>query len=282
MPPGSPPIRRTERPLWKLGIRLLRLSAVVERAQQLWSRLRSLAVLSLASGPFLDYYNDYAYARHCGFGGAPRAELIWWERAAIESYFPAAPARVLVGGAGAGREVLALVDGGYEVVAFEPSPSLLQVLSEQPGIESRATIFQAAYQDLPRLRAVPGSEVFDLRELGSFDAAVLGFGSFSHLRTREERIAALRAVGSVTRGAVLISFIDCRDTRDRPSHRWIRRLPGSLARDPANIFSVEIGFYHLTSRAELEDECAQAGLRVEYAFMSRERHTSPHAVLSRI
>ena len=275
----SSPHSHIRRPHWKAAVGLLRVSSAVDRAHQLWSRLRSLVVLSLAAERFLDFYNDYAYGRHRGFRSASRTELIWWERAAIERHFPRPPARVLVGGAGAGREAFALAAMGYEVTAFEPSPSLLGALVAECRPGTPVTAYRGSYQGLPRLESVPSGVAVDLASREPFDAVILGFGSFSHLRTEGERIATLRSIREITAGPILISFIDCRDGAEGRAQRWIRRLPGRLARDPGNIFSLELGFYHLASPHELESDCSAAGLRIGYSFMARERHTSPHAVL---
>src|SRR5687767_14651727 len=48
--------------------------------------------------------------------------LFDWEEQVVREHFPPPPARVVVTGAGAGREVLALLRLGYDAVGFEPSP----------------------------------------------------------------------------------------------------------------------------------------------------------------
>ncbi len=54
--------------------------------------------------------------------------------------------RVLVGAAGAGREVLALLGRGCEVVAVEPSPALAALCRART--EGRVTVIEGRYEDL--------------------------------------------------------------------------------------------------------------------------------------
>src|SRR5262245_8090759 len=58
------------------------------------------------------------------------AGLQWWERDAIQQFFPP-EGRVVVGAAGAGREVLALHKRGYEVDGFECARTLVETGQEQ-------------------------------------------------------------------------------------------------------------------------------------------------------
>ena len=61
------------------------------------------------------------------------------------------PGRLLIGGAGGGREAFALAARGYEVVAFEPSAALARSMVQHApaGISVEALI--GRYEDLPWL-----------------------------------------------------------------------------------------------------------------------------------
>src|SRR5262245_833316 len=73
--------------------------------------------------------NRLIYARRRTFapgGSAFERGLFDWERAATGAPpFPAS-GRILLGGAGGGRELAELCRIGYDVVAFEPAPALAE------------------------------------------------------------------------------------------------------------------------------------------------------------
>jgi hypothetical protein len=52
-------------------------------------------------------------------------DLFEWEEAWFEADLPKPPAKILIGGAGSGREVRHLLEKGYEIVAFDPAPVAL-------------------------------------------------------------------------------------------------------------------------------------------------------------
>ena len=60
----------------------------------------------------------YTSTHHVRGGG--RTTLFDWEETWFAQDLPPAPARILVGGCGWGREVRALKDRGYSVVGFDP------------------------------------------------------------------------------------------------------------------------------------------------------------------
>src|SRR5512142_2340602 len=106
----------------RFGARLIRATLLVDRIYLLFDRVRGHIVPRLASDEVVAAYNDLAYGQTQAYradSSAFRRGLFGWEKEAIARFFPAAPARVLVGGAGGGREVFALAEMGYEVVAFE-------------------------------------------------------------------------------------------------------------------------------------------------------------------
>lgn len=257
----------------RLAARLVAASRCVDGAYRAFDRLRSRAVVRLASDETLRLLNDLVYGRDRTYqprSASFRSRLFPWEEAVLRDAMPAAPARVLVGGAGGGREVLALMERGYRVVAFEPSLRLARALQvAAPAIQ----VFEGAYEDLPMLRRVadPGPLV-DLRSLERFDCAIFGWGSFSHLLSHEARVSALTQVASLTDGPLLVSFLALSENR-RATDRRSRRREGT--------FSVFIGYYHTASVEEIEDLARESGLRVR-SLVADSRDTNwPHAVLDR-
>ncbi|MFC4066265.1 class I SAM-dependent methyltransferase [Actinoplanes subglobosus] len=112
----------------------------------------------------------------------------------IERHLPAAPARVLDVGGGAGVYALPLAAAGYEVHLIDPVP--LHV--EQAEAASRAASAPLA-----------GTAVGDARALDADDAsadAVLLLGPLYHLTDRGDRIKALREARRVLRpGGVVLA-----------------------------------------------------------------------------
>jgi hypothetical protein len=144
--------------------------------------------------------------------------------------------------------------------------------------------YRAAYDDLPDLLpARPGRPGARLVDLKPFDASIVGWGSFSHLRDEEARIRALSWFAEVTHGPILVSVLALRGEGDarRRLARLRHRLPRRAGRSPGDLFSVHIGYYHPIDRPELERLAAAARLDVRYLDFDQRDTNWPHAVLAR-
>lgn len=132
--------------------------------------------------------------------------LYEWEQQWFERRLPSPPASILVGAAGAGREGSALRKLGYHVHAFEPSASAFRLCQSKLGPEF---VDQASYGDL--IATVLGGKSTRLR-LGSkatFDAVLLGWGSFGHVLQRAARLELLRACDQIApHGPILLSLFE--------------------------------------------------------------------------
>lgn len=274
--------RRTE---WLA--RGLRATMIFDRAAAAAGAARSALVLAFAPDEVLARYSDLAYGATTSYlPDSPDfdANLFPFEEAAFADYFPPPPGRVLIGAAGGGREALALARRGYEVVAFEPSAPLVAGLAAHIPAGLKITAYRATYEDLPRLApALPGAEPADLTALPRFDAAILGWGSLSHLLSEERQVAALRAMASATDGPVLVSFrTDPHATGEARSQvEQLKRLLPGRNKIHGNYFNMQIGFYQAFSREQLESLFAQAGLTVEKLDTADSSGFWGHAVLRR-
>ena len=221
------------------------------------------------------FYQDEAYQA---------TGLFPWEAEAVARWFPGPPATILVGGAGAGRETLALARLGYRVAAFEPTPLLFQALRDhltQASVE--APIALASYENLVQaLDAPPTSLQLLCREKG-YDAVVLGLGSFSYCvgaDTRERLLLGLARL--CPQGPILLSFERHLPATGRAARlarivrACLRFTPGSRPVAEGDQLG-ETGFEHAFTDHEIEALARATGYRV-----AQLRHSpAPHAVLVR-
>lgn len=281
--PGSPQRRSS---LAGLVARAIFVTRAFDRLYRIVDRARSELVAGLASDEVLDRFNDLAYASDRSYRpdeSSFRASLFPWEEEVIDRFFPQPPAHILVGGAGGGRETLALAELGYRVTAFEPSSGLAESLAVRTRDMQGVAVFRARYEDLPYLEGTGGRERIRLEALPRVDAVLAGWGSFSHLRSHRLRVAALESLAGTTSGSILISFLGYEEGRAPTSlaGRLRRALPRREGRSSADVFSVHIGFYHRTSEREVEELAHAAGLEFEYRNFDLSDTNWPHVVLRR-
>jgi hypothetical protein len=139
-----------------------------------------------------------------------RSGLFAWERRVFEDSpsFPRS-GRILLGAAGAGRELVALLARGYEVVAFDPCTAFVEAARRVAADSPKATVVEASYADLIRAAETPAkaTPLSFITDGLPFDAVVLGWGSLSHVLPSSERLALLRAIRVIAdRAPVFTSF----------------------------------------------------------------------------
>lgn len=131
------------------------------------------------------------YADAAGPAPRPDGEPFDWEKAWWAAALPPAPARLLLGGAGAGREARALVAAGYEVFAFDPLPAAVVALGALLG---SAAVSCADYETPEHWPGPP-----------HVDAVLFGWGSLTHVLDAAGRFRALAAAAARTDGPILAS-----------------------------------------------------------------------------
>ena len=261
--------------------RLIQTSLIVDRGAALFDRLRSRLVCSLGSDRVLQAYNALAYGSSPAFHPgrrAFRAQWFPWERRAVDAYFPPVPARVLVGGAGGGREAFQLAQCGYEVTAFDPVRALVAAMPGTGTGPGHVIACVGSYETLPVLRSRDGTTV-SLENLQPFDAGICGWASVAHVRTDAGRIAALQRMGALVKGPILMSVYA---PPWRPSTRGGFR--GGLSRwlyGDGAMFLPGIGRVQTFDEAALRDLIARAGLEVLALDASPAIDNWPHAVVRR-
>jgi hypothetical protein len=203
-------------------------------------------------------------------------ELFDWERAAIHDFFPPPPARLLVGGVGAGREVLALATLGYWVVGFEPSAALCEILvrrARKAGLAA-VDVVQASYEAVVEaVRAAQGRQPVPEglgRIMGAapYDGVIVGWGSIGCIASAETREALLSAAKALCpAGPALASF-----TRHVPgrggaaraaalARRFLGWFPSGRPVDPGDRLEW-FGFEHAFTDDEVDYLVSRAGYRM--------------------
>ena len=186
--------------------------------------------------------------------GYNRQGLWQWERHAIDTYFGGA-SKVAVTGAGAGREVLALLELGYDAFGYECNDKLAEFGNDLAIASGYGLRIHTADRDVWPKQAA------------GVDAAVVGWGSYMHIAGRRRRVAFLAdARAALPDGApILLSFFARRGTSIR--FRAVVRI-GNLLRRMRRRDTLEAGdalaplYAHFFTRDEVSGELDEAGFEL--------------------
>ena len=180
-----------------------------------------------------------------------RGGLFGWEQDALTRYFKDCR-RLLVLGAGGGREVLALLRLGYQVDGFESHPGLVVAANEllrEEGFDP------AVHWVAPNEGPETGT---------TYDGIVVGWGMYMSIPTRRRRISFLRQLRTQTRvrGPILLDFYP-RPSQSRPYDvtttiaNTIRRV---LRREPAELGDwLDPHYSRSFTQDEVTSELAEGG-----------------------
>lgn len=180
---------------------------------------------------------------------------LWaWERESLEQFF-AGRKRLLVAGAGGGREVLALRELGYDAIGFECNARLVDfannLLSAQ-GVGGE--VLPAARDEVPL-------------GLGRYDGIIVGWGAYMLIMGREARIDFLRSLRQYVSddGPILMSFFT--RSEDRLFFR-VNAAIANLLRAALGRQRLEVGdalspnYVHCFTEREVSGELAEAGFEL--------------------
>jgi 2-polyprenyl-3-methyl-5-hydroxy-6-metoxy-1,4-benzoquinol methylase len=177
---------------------------------------------------------------------------LWdWEKRVLTDYF-AECKRLLLIGAGGGREVLALLQLEYDVDGFESHPDLVAVANDllrSEGCDS--VVRQAPRDEAPNTGAM-------------YDGIIVGWSMYMLVQGRERRISLLRQLRAQTRPGcpVLVSFYYRTSTPKAykvATHvaNIIRRV---LGRQPADVGDwLQPEYVHFFTREEVTSELSEGG-----------------------
>lgn len=213
------------------------------------------AILGLATDRFLEAVDESYYNASREYVDQVYNEQgLWdWERDLLDRHF-SGRSRVVVTGAGGGREVLALADLGFEPVGYECNAMLREFANRLLAERGH----QARVHAAPRDGWPPSVE--------KADGILVGWGSYMLLRGSGRRTAFLRdARAGVGIGTpVLLSFFARSDTG--PYFRTVAQVGSAVAR-MRRLPVVEVGdalapnYVHYFTQHEVERELRGAGWR---------------------
>ena len=199
-----------------------------------------------------------------------RSGLFNWQKDALTRYFGGSR-RLLVLGAGGGREVLALLQLGYQVDGFESHRDLVVAANEllrEEGFD-------------PAVHRVAPNEGPDSGT--TYDGIVVGWDMYMSIPTRRRRIAFLRQLRTQTRVRcpIVLDFVprpsqsrqyDVTTTIANTIRRVLRREPAELGDWLAPMYA------HHTTQDELTSELAEGGFDIDYCDPTGNAHAVGIAV----
>lgn len=107
-----------------------------------------------------------------------------WEQAMVDTYFTKCKT-LMVLAAGGGREVYALLKAGYQVDGYECNPVLVQDAKKWLKAEGYS---EEAIEVVPPSHAPNNGKIYD--------AVILGWGAYIHVKGRAARIQLLREIAA--------------------------------------------------------------------------------------
>jgi hypothetical protein len=233
----------------------------MNRISRALAMVRSECLWAVTSAGQRRRFNRFLYDRDATYlpGGAYYDQgLFDWEREIIENDFPN-NGTILVGGAGGGREVKALIELDYYVIASEPSSKAFSELKKLEG--EKCKVFQTSYSEWI------AQKLFSFERI---DAVLLGWGSFSYLYSNAERVAFLRYIRKIAPSApVLLSFL-CPALGPRSRLEKLRWFTNA-----GDAFNSVHGFVHFSTPEEIKGLAHSTG----YAIKKGNLIPYPHVLL---
>ncbi|MDB4947682.1 MAG: hypothetical protein JWM27_331 [Gemmatimonadetes bacterium] len=181
--------------------------------------------------------------------------LFAWEKEALAGWFRGRE-RLLLVGAGGGRETVALARMGFGVDSYECNPALVEYAA---GLLARAGV-AAEIRPIPRDRAPA--------EGGPYDGAVVGWSAYMLIAGRERRVHFLRGLRErMMDGAPLLLSFWTREESAPGPHRVARianRVRRVLGRPPVDVGDDLVPNYlHHFTAAEVADEMRAGGFGMQ-------------------
>ncbi len=224
-------------------------------------------------------------------GDYKKEGLFNWEKKWFKESLPPSPGRILVGGAGTGREVTHLIKMGYQVVAFDPARSFVSNTKKLQGQSSCLAFVQGSYEDIINQGSNTASRLmYTILAHAPYDAVLFGWGSYTHIALESVRVGVLEKCLYLAPGApVLFSFwMRGDDTQRVRTRAWeagwkigkfLTRKRMVFDDDPGDDISGRAGYGHFFSRREIENIAKKAGYEIKRQPPGPYSGVFPHATL---
>ena len=219
-------------------------------------------------------------------------ELFEWEEAWFEVDLPKPSTKILVGGAGSGREVKHLLAQGYQVVAFDPAHSFVLHARKNLANDDLLGFFTGGYEDLLGGEKDSGRTFrSEIKGQAPYDAILLGWGSLTHTSTPQARLELLRQLKKLCpSGPVLASFWMMGDDSQRyRSRAWrigwragrllTRQGQPEVDEASGDEFSMRSGYGHFFTLPELTELASWAGYQITRSPKGAYAGVFPHMTL---
>lgn len=193
-----------------------------------------------------------------------------WERDLLSANILPTSGRILLTGAGGGREIKALHDRGYAVWGFELADALAAGARELVSKLPDTSFIQASYEEYVKLFEPEGDRLRKWIEDQTFDIVWLGQGSYTHLTDPKVRLAVLEVSRKLAPRAMVVVSAFASEYPSEGRLSTLRGLLGGLLRRlgaketaaQGDGFSFHGGFFHQFSRKELTDLTKHAGYEI--------------------
>jgi hypothetical protein len=210
---------------------LLTVDRLVVRAHDLEAGLRDELAWACVPPSLREEVTASIYGADRGYGpggGVFERGFFPWEARLLARADVPQRGRVLLGGAGGGREIAALREHGYQVTAFEPSGPLAVAAAAVAARLPGARVLEGAYADLgPAVRGE--GRLASLRDDAPFALVLLGWRSLSHVLAEGARVALFVALTELAPQApVIASYLPRRAVHVGRTRRVLRRALGAL------------------------------------------------------
>ena len=257
---SKPPVRT-----WVRGF--LWLDAAVQRAVNLQDSLRDELFLAWVPPDERTTLTTALYSREGSYmpgRGHVERGLFPAEEYALRARPLAPGSRILLGAAGTGRELVTLVERGFDVVAFDPCASFAEAAR---SIAPSAKFVDASYADIVHAVSNGTGPLAFLNDGPPIDAIVFGWGSLSHVLPHAERVQLFCALRRLApRAPIFASFLfrptTTGFTRGRARNalkRIFTTLGAPNTSEKGDHFSPYIGFFSALGREEIDELAAESG-----------------------
>jgi hypothetical protein len=217
----------------------------------------------------------YANERAAYLPGGARFEagLFDWEATVLARIGLPQRARILLGAAGGGRELAALLSMGHDVVAFEPNDALLAGANAVSAQGRGSAVIRASLEHL--IDAVEGAGPLAGIN-GPFDLVLLGWVSLSHITEPATQISLFRALRRLYPGAPVVTSFLVRSAElgsSRPRGFLWRNTLRALASkkvSPSLAYMPRAGVIHRFSRDEIGRLASETGYTVRLMDTTRD------------